>query len=46
MSAPAELTPGLDAVRMLWGLLQLKQRLERLPVTSLSYGIDQYLFFL
>jgi hypothetical protein len=30
----SKITPGLDTLRMLWGLTRLKQRLARLPAAS------------
>ena len=32
----SKITPGLDTLRMLWGLTRLKQRLARLPEASLG----------
>jgi glycosyltransferase involved in cell wall biosynthesis len=36
----SKITPGLDALRMLWGLTRLKRRLERLPEVSLTPEVD------
>jgi glycosyltransferase involved in cell wall biosynthesis len=36
----SKITPGLDALRMLWGLTRLKKRLERLPEVSLTLEVD------
>lgn len=36
----SKITPGLDAVRMLWGLTRLKKRLERLPEVSRTREVD------
>jgi glycosyltransferase involved in cell wall biosynthesis len=36
----SKITPGLDALRMLWGLTRLKKRLERLPEGALTPSVD------
>lgn len=36
----SKIMPGLDALRMLWGLTRLKQRLERLPEVPLTPEVD------
>src|SRR6185369_3630631 len=36
----SKIVPGMDALRMLWGLTRLKKRLERLPQVSLTLEVD------
>jgi dolichyl-phosphate beta-glucosyltransferase len=37
----SKITPGLDALRMLWGITRLKKRLERLPEGALTPEVDR-----
>ncbi len=37
----SKITPGLDTLRMLWGLTRLKRRLERLPDEALGSALDR-----
>lgn len=37
----SKITPGLDALRMFWGVARLKQRLDRLPAPPLPPELDR-----